>query len=74
MDTKTYEDWSKYVGMRPQNFGVVARMFPGNSLNFLLDGLQNVYENGQKASKYQVSDSLAFEWEVNYCRQYKKLY
>ena len=64
MDTKTYEDWSKYVGMKPQNFGVVARMFPNNSLNFLLDGLQNVYENGQKASKYQVSDSLAFEWEV----------
>lgn len=64
LDTKTYEDWSKYVGQRPQNFGVVARMFKENTLNYLLDGLQNVYENGTKASKYQVTDSLAFEWEV----------
>lgn len=64
MDTKTYEDWSKYVGQRPQNFGVVARMFKENSLNYLLDGLQNVYENNTKTSKYQVSESLAFEWEL----------
>ena len=63
-DTKTYEDWKKYVGEKPHRMGVVARMYPNNTLNFLTDGLRNVFYNNEKASKYQLSDSLAFEWEI----------
>lgn len=63
-DTKTYEDWSKYLGQKPHRIGVVARMYPNNTLNFLTDGLRNVFYNDEKASKYQVSDSLVFEWEI----------
>ena len=64
MDTKTYEDWSKYLGARPHRLGVVARMYPNNTLNFLTDGLRNIFYNDEKASKYQVSDSLVFEWSI----------
>lgn len=63
-DTKTYEDWSKYLGQRPHRIGVVARMYPNNTINFLTDGLRNIFYNDEKANKYQVSDSLCFEWQI----------
>lgn len=44
--------------------GVVARMYPNNTLNFLTDGLRNIFYNDEKASKYQLSTSMMFDWEV----------
>lgn len=63
-DTKTYEDWSKYLGLKPHKLGVVARMYTDNTLNFITDGLRNVFYKDQKASRYELSTSLVFEWEV----------
>ena len=39
-------------------------MYPNNTLNFLTDGLRNIYYNDESASKYQLSDSLVFEWQI----------
>lgn len=39
-------------------------MYPSNTLNYLTDGLRNVFYNNEKASKYQLSDSLCFEWSI----------
>ena len=64
LDTKTYEDWSKYLGEKPKRIGVVARMYTNNTLNFLTDGLRNIFYNNEKVSKYQLSDSLVFEWSI----------
>lgn len=63
-DTKTYEDWSKYLGEKPHRIGIVARRYPENTLSYLTDGLKNVFYNDEKASKYQLSDSLVFEWQI----------
>lgn len=63
-DTKTVEDWSKYIGMKPHRMGVIARMYPNNTLNFLTDSLRNIFYNGEKESKYQISTSMMFEWEI----------
>jgi len=51
-DTKTYEDWSKYLGEKPYRIGVVARMYPNNTINFLTDGLRNIFYNDESASRY----------------------
>lgn len=64
MNTKTYEDWSKYLGVKPHRLGVVARMYTDNTLNFLTDGLRNVFYKDEKADQFQTSSSLMFEWEV----------
>jgi len=48
MDTKTYEDWSKYLGTKPHRLGVVARMYPDNTLNFITDGLRNIFYKSEK--------------------------
>ena len=39
-------------------------MYTDNTLNFITDGLRNVFYNGEKANSYQLSSSLVFEWEV----------
>lgn len=64
MNTKTYEDWKKYVGEKPSNIGVVARYYANNTINFLTDGLRNVFYNKESDNKYQLTDSLVYEWEV----------
>lgn len=71
MDTKTYEDYSKFLGVKPNSLGVVARMYEKNTLNFLTDGLYNVYTNNEKKSKFQASNSLVFEWDIetNYIKK-----
>lgn len=62
--TKTYEDWSKYLGSKPYRIGVVARMYTDNTLNFITDGLRNVFYKDEKADQFQLSSSLLFEWIV----------
>ena len=64
METKTYEDWSKYLGTKPHRLGVVARMYTENTLNFITDGLRNIFYNDEKAGRFQTSNSLVFEWDI----------
>lgn len=64
--TKTYEDWSKYLGVKPYRFGVVARMYKDNTLTFITDGLRNVYYKGTEDDKYLSSNSMVFEWDVRW--------
>ena len=62
--TKTYEDWSKYLESKPHRIGVVARMYTDNTLNFITDGLRNIFYKDEKADQFQLSSSLLFEWIV----------
>lgn len=64
MQTKTYEDWSKYLGTKPHRLGVVARMYTDNTLNFITDGLRNIFYKDENVDKFQLSSSLLFEWQV----------
>lgn len=49
---------------KPHRMGVIARMHPENTLSYLTDGLRNIFYNDEKASKYQVSDSMVIEWQI----------
>lgn len=64
MNTKTYEDWSKYLGRKPYRIGVVARMYTDNTLSFITDGLRNVFYKDEKNDRFAPANSLVFEWEV----------
>lgn len=63
-DTKTYEDWSKFLGVKPHRLGIVARMYTDNTLSFITDGLKNVFYNDEKIGQFQTSNSLVFEWQI----------
>lgn len=39
-------------------------MYTDNTLNFITDGLRNVFYKDEKASAYELSSSMLFEWEV----------
>ena len=62
--TKTVEDWSKYLGVRPHKLGIVARMYTDNTLNFITDGLRNVFYKNKDVDKFHISSSMLFEWQV----------
>lgn len=64
--TKTYEDWSTYIGAKPHRFGVVARLYPQNTLSFITDGLRNIFYNDAKGgNRFQTINSLYYEWTID---------
>lgn len=72
-NTKTYEDWSTYLGSKPYRFGVVARLYPQNTINFITDGMRNIFYNDAKGgSKFQTINSLFYEWSLE-TNQIKKI-
>lgn len=63
--TKTYQDWSTYIGAKPYRFGVIARLYPQNTLNYITDGMRNIFHNDAKGkSKFQTINSLFYEWSI----------
>ena len=64
-DTRTYEDFYKFLGTKPYKLGVVSRLYPELTASYLTESLRNIfYQNAKSSNKYQSIDSLYFEWEV----------
>lgn len=63
-NTRTYEDFSKWIGEKPSRFGVVARMFQNNTATYITEALGNVFELNNSKSKFQSVNSLLYEWEI----------
>lgn len=65
--TRTYEDFSKFIGASPKRLGILSRMEPYNQMtaSYLTEGFGNVVTNKESAgSKYQKIDALSFSWEI----------
>lgn len=63
--TRTYEDFSKFLGEKPHRLGVVSRLYPHLTATFLTEALRNVfYGDTKKANSFQAVDSTYFEWQV----------
>lgn len=67
-DTRTYEDFYKYLGDKPTELGVVSRMFPHNTAAFITESLRNIFYLDAKGSgnKYQATNSLMYQWEIGF--------
>lgn len=63
--SRTYEDFYKFLGVRPKMMGVMAKMYPHNTATFLTEALMNVYYNSKTANKFQPINALAIEWELD---------
>ena len=62
--SRTYEDFSKFLGEKPERLGIVSRMQPFEKMtaSYLTEAVGNVVTNGTaKANKYQPLDSFSFE-------------
>jgi len=42
-DTRTYEDFYKYLGQKPARLGVVSRMYDDLTASFLTESLKNIF-------------------------------
>lgn len=65
--SRTYEDFSKFLGEKPQRLGIVSRMQPYEDMtaSYLCEAMGNIVRNSEKGgSKYQKLDALCFEWEI----------
>ena len=51
-NTRTYEDFSTWIGEKPSRFGVVARMFQNNTATYITEALGNVFELNNSKSKF----------------------
>lgn len=71
-ETRTYEDFSKFLGTRPERLGLVARLYPHLTASYLTDALRNVfYADSNKTPKFQSINAMMFEWELetNYIKR-----
>lgn len=63
--TKTYEDFSHFLGSKPHRLGIVARHYQDFTASYLTESLMNIWTNTTKPSKFQNIDAMVFEWEVD---------
>lgn len=65
-DTRTYEDFYKYLGVKPARLGVVSRMYDDLTASFLTESLKNIFYQDAKGSgnKYQSINALQYDWEI----------
>lgn len=60
-NTRTFEDFSKFLGSKPHRLGVVSRLYPELTTTFLTEALRNIYYADSKPNKFQSTDSAYFE-------------
>lgn len=61
-ETRTYEDFYKYLGTKPHRLGVVSRLYPELTATYLTESLRNIfYQAGKGAPKFQDLNSMYFE-------------
>lgn len=72
--SRTYQDFSKFLGDKPKRLGLVDTMYPEYTASFLTEGLGNIFYNKKKSgNSFQPIHSLRFEWEiqVNFIKRIK---
>jgi hypothetical protein len=63
-DTRTYEEFSKFLGEKPERLGVMAQLNPDLTASFLTEGLYNIYAKDAKKEKFSSVNSRLFEWDI----------
>ena len=71
--TRTYEDFGKFLGKKAHKLGVLAKLYPENTITALTDLLGNIWMGEQKKSMggFKAIDSNMVEWDVqtNYIKK-----
>lgn len=65
-ETRTYEDFYKFLGTKPTRLGVVSRLYPELTASYLTESLRNIFYMDSKSNqKYRSIDSMYYEWEID---------
>ena len=64
--TRTYEDFHKWLGERPERMGIVANLYKKYTATALTEALMNVYTRDKgKANAFQSINSFLVEWDID---------
>ena len=65
-ETRTYEDFMKFLGANPARLGIVSTLYDEYTATHLTEALLNTYtlEKGKK-NAFQSLDSFLVEWDIN---------
>ena len=47
-DTRTYEDFYKFLGTKPHKLGLVSRLYPDLTASYLTESLKNIFYQDTK--------------------------
>lgn len=65
-DTKTYEEFHKFLGSKSHRLGVVSKMYPHLTATYLTEALLNIHTNGtNKTNRYQTVNAFSYEWTLD---------
>lgn len=67
-ETRTYENFSEWLGKRPARLGVVSRLYEDLTASYLTEALKNIfYRDKKSADKYRSLDSMYLHKVHYYC-------
>ena len=64
MSEKSVQNWGAYIGEAPERLGLVATMYPENTLMNFVDSVLNVYSKSAKKG-FEGSRSTIVEWNID---------
>jgi len=63
-DTRTYEDFMKFLSVKPARLGLVSTLYDQYTITHLTEALQNIYTKGKAKDSFKSVDSFVVEWDI----------
>ena len=64
--TRTYEDFHKWLGEKPERLGIVSNLYKQYTATSLTEALMNVYSDDMnKPNRFRPSNSFMLEWDID---------
>lgn len=66
LSTRTYEDFHKWLGDKPQRLGIVSNLYKKYTATALTEALMNIYaKDSKKVDRFTTIDSFMLEWNID---------
>jgi len=62
--TRTFEDFSKFLGANPARLGIVSTLYDQFTASHLTEALMNTYAMEKKSKGFQSVNSFLIEWDI----------
>lgn len=64
-ESRTYEDFYKFLGIKPQALGVVSKLYEENTATYVTEAMRNiVYRDIKAPDKYMSLNTMCFEFGI----------
>ena len=64
-ETRTYEDFTDWLGAKPHRLGVYTSLFEDLTASHLTESIMNIFTLEKSVNKFQPINNIMFQWEVD---------